>query len=253
MTDLWYYGEGGQQRGPIPLSDLLPLLSRTADPRHVLVWRTGFDSWKRVEDVQEIAQQLFPPPPLRPTAVVREPAVAAEDAAEFKDVKPELWGIGGWLGLVALGQVLGILRLIASVGMYIQSITDDVWKRFPIAIWGEMAMNALLIGLCISTTVLLFKHSRRFPAFFIAQMICAALLPILHILWVCITFSISLDRPMSDFFKVDARQAGQMLQADVRHRRARDQCAHRANLAARARVRTPPPPSPPQVAFPRRN
>jgi hypothetical protein len=215
MTDLWYYAEGGQQRGPMPLSDLIPLLSRIADPRYVMVWRHGFDDWKPVEEVREIAQQLFRPPPLKPGSAsikaIRQPVVAEEDAAAFKDVKPALSGIAGWLGLLAFGQVIGILRLIASVGQYTQSISDDIWKRFPTAIWGEMAMNAALIGLCIYTSVLFFKHSRKFPSFFIIQMICAIMLPIMDLIWVASIFSVSLNRPISEFLTIEPKDGGQVI------------------------------------------
>jgi hypothetical protein len=152
---------------------------------------------------------------LRPTppggSVIREPTVATEDAAAFKDVKPEPHGIGGWLGLVAFGQVAGILRVIVNVGQYVQSISDDIWKRFPIAIWGEMVMNAALICLCIYTATLLFRHSRRFPSFFIAEMLCGVFLPIVDLLWVASNFSISLNRPMSEFFTIEPREVSQMI------------------------------------------
>jgi hypothetical protein len=112
MTDLWYYAEGGEPRGPLSLNELVPLLARVADPRRVMIWHHGFDDWKAVEDVREVALQLVrPPPPLRPTPppvppIVRKPAVDAADAAAFRNVKPELTGINGWLGLLAFGQVV---------------------------------------------------------------------------------------------------------------------------------------------------
>ncbi len=109
MTDLWYYAEGEKTRGPLSLSELLPLLSRIPDLRRVMIWRHGFDEWKAVEDVREVAQQLFRPPPLRrlppPVSSVAGASAARvvepEKAAGFKNVKPELTGIGGWLGLLA--------------------------------------------------------------------------------------------------------------------------------------------------------
>jgi hypothetical protein len=218
MTDLWYYAEGGQQRGPLSLAELIPLLARISDPRNVLLWRHGFDDWRPVIEVSEVAQQLFRPPPLRPSAppipptppVIREPSVAVEDAAEFKDVQPPLKGIGGWLAFVAFGQVVGILRLIVSVGQYVQSVSDDVWKRFPTAIWGEIVMNIALIGFCIYTASLLFSHSRRFPKFFIAELVIAIILPIIDLFWVAGIFSVSLNRPMSEFMKLEPQDVGQI-------------------------------------------
>jgi len=212
MADSWFYAEEGQKRGPVLLSELLPLLARTADWQRVLVWREGLESWKPVAEVREIAERLLGPRPLDPApppvGAVREPAVLAEDAAAFKDVQPEMTGISGWLALLAFGQVMGILRLIFNVGQYVQSITDEVWTHFPTIIWTEVLLNAALIGLVIWTTVLLFTHSHRFPAFFIVQMICAVLLPLVDLLCVASFFSAALNRPFSDFFVIGAEQIG---------------------------------------------
>jgi hypothetical protein len=212
MADLWFYAEGGQQRGPVPISELLPLLAGIADSRRVLVWREGLESWKPVEEVREIAEQLLRAQPLDsappPVAVSREAAVLAEDAAAFRDVQSEMTGISGWLALLAFGQVMGILRLIFNVVQYVQSISVEVWTYFPTVIWTEVLLNAALIGLVIWTTVLLFRHSHRFPAFFIVQMICAVLLPLADVLCVASFFSAALNRPFSDFFVIGAQQIG---------------------------------------------
>jgi hypothetical protein len=213
MTDLWYYADGGQQRGPISISELLTLLARIADPRRVMVRRHGFEDWKPVEEVHQIAQQLLQSPPQEPAsppaAAVREPAVLAEDATALKDVRREMTGISGWLALLAFGQVMGILRLIFNVGQYVQSIDDKVWTYFPTVIWSEMLVNAAMIGFAIWTTVHLFRHSHRFPAFFIVQMICAVLMPLVDLLCVASFFSAALNRPFNDFFIVEPRQVGQ--------------------------------------------
>jgi len=118
-------------------------------------------------------------------------------------------GISGWLALLAFGQVMGILRLIFNVGQYVQSIDDKVWTYFPTVIWSEMLVNAAMIGFAIWTTVHLFRHSHRFPAFFIVQMICAVLMPLVDLLCVASFFSAALNRPFSDFFIIEPRQVGQ--------------------------------------------
>jgi hypothetical protein len=65
MTELWYYAEGEETRGPLSIAELVPVLARIADPRRMMIWRHGFDDWKAVENVREIAQQVFRPPPLK--------------------------------------------------------------------------------------------------------------------------------------------------------------------------------------------
>lgn len=215
MADLWFYAEAGQKRGPMPISELLPLLARIADLQRVLVWREGLESWKPVAEVREIAEQLLrpqpPDPAPAPVDAIRGPAVVAEDAAAFKDVQPEMTGISGWLALLAFGQVMGILCLVFNVGQYVQSISDQVWTYFPTVIWSEMLINAAMIGLAIWTAVLLFRHSHRFPAFFIVQMICAVLMPLVDLLCVAAFFSAALSRPFSEFFIIEPRQVGQTI------------------------------------------
>ena len=113
MRDLWYYAEGQTTCGPLSIDELIPLLIRISDPRRIMIWRHGFDDWKPVEEVREVAQQVFRPPPLKPgpppipasAPLVREPVVDAEDAAHFKDVKPELTGLGGWPALIGFGSL----------------------------------------------------------------------------------------------------------------------------------------------------
>jgi hypothetical protein len=212
MADSWYYADGGQQRGPMTIAELLALLARIADPRRVMIRREDVEAWRPVEEVQEIAEQLFRPPlhPV-PDAPIREPAVLAEGAAAFTDVQPEMTGISGWLALLAFGQVMGIMRLVYSVGQYVQSIDDKVWTYFPTVIWSEILINAAMIGFAIWTTVLLFRRSHRFPSFFIVQMICALLLPLVDLLCVASFFSAALNRPFGDFFIIESRQIGQII------------------------------------------
>ncbi|WP_245444624.1 DUF4339 domain-containing protein [Bradyrhizobium sp. Y36] len=92
MADLWFYAEGLQKRGPMPVSELLPLLARIADWQRVLVWREGLESWKPVAEVREIAEQLLrpqPPDPAPPAIdTVREPAVPAKTLRPSRTSSP---------------------------------------------------------------------------------------------------------------------------------------------------------------------
>lgn len=216
MTHFWYYGDGGQARGPVPDAELIPLLARSADPRRVMIWRDGFDDWKAAEDVHEVAQQLYPPPrsgsELSPA--VREPAVSISEAAEFKSVKPELTGIGGWLALVAFGQVVGIPRLVVSLGQYYTTtINAELWRQFPATLWGEAVLNAAMLGLLVYTTMLLFQRSRHFPSFFIGEMIFAIVMPLVDLVWIAWSFALATGRPISEFLTIEPREGMQMMAA----------------------------------------
>jgi hypothetical protein len=181
MTHYWYYGEGGQARGPLSHAELIPLLAGIADPRRVMIWRDGFEDWKAVEDVHEVAQQLFPPPllgsaPPPPPPAVCEPIVDAGDAAEFKNVKPELTGIGGWR---------------------------------------SGSLNSGMVGLAVCTTVLLIRHSRHFPSAFIWQTIYAIMMPLVNLVWLASIFALATDKPISEFLTLDAKEGVQMFAAVI--------------------------------------
>jgi hypothetical protein len=137
--------------------------------------------------------------------------VADEGTTEFRDGEPEPSGIGGWLGLLALGQVIGILRLVLAVGQNLRAIGSDIGARFPLALWGELVMQVAFICLAICTAWLLFNHSRRFPGFFIAQMVCAIFFPVVDLLWVAAVFSASLDRPISAFLAIQPLEGGRII------------------------------------------
>ena len=213
MLAVWYYTEGGERRGPLPLAELVPLLAQIADLQQVKLWRHGFDDWKPVGEVREVVQRLSQ----LPSVSARDPIVAIDGTTEldgtteFNSTGPEPSGISGWLGLLAFGQVMGILRLIVAVGQYFQTTRGDIWERFPIALWGEVVMNAAFICLWIYTAWLLFNHSRRFPGFFIAQMVCAIFFPLVDLLWVAAIFSVSLDRPMSAFLTIEPVEGARMI------------------------------------------
>jgi hypothetical protein len=121
--------------------------------------------------------------------------------------QPELSGIGGWLMLLAVGQVLGLLQSIIVFSQNLQSQHDGLWTQFPATLQGETALMAAFVCLVTYTTFLLFAHSRHLPKIFIAQLICAILLPIADAIWI----AISLNRPISVLFTIDASLGGQIV------------------------------------------
>lgn len=222
MTDLWYYAEGEETRGPLSIDELIPLLVRISDPRRIMIWRHGFDDWKPVEEVREVAQQVFRPPPLKPgpppippalAPLVRGPVVDAEDAAHFKDVKPELTGLGGWLALIGFGQFAGILRFLVSIGEYYSKMDGQLFAKFPITMWGEAVMNGALIWLFVYTTVLFFRRSSNFPRFFIFQFVATICMPIVALLWAAFTIALATGRPFVDLLSIDPKDGGQLIAA----------------------------------------
>ena len=220
MAELWYYAEGVETRGPLSTGELIPMLGRIADPRRVMIWRQGFEDWKPVEDVLEIAQQVIrsapvrgEPPSLSP--VTGEPAVDAPDTKAVKNLKPKLTGLGGWLAIVVIGQIVGILRLLSAMAQYFATLDHQVLAEFPAIIWGEAALNAAVLCLAIYTTILLLRRSRPFPRFFTLQMIAIILMPFLDHLWAASMIWLWTGDPVSQLLTLDESETRQLIQAVV--------------------------------------
>jgi hypothetical protein len=118
---------------------------------------------------------------------------------------PEPRGIRGWLIVVAIGQVLGPLRLLLTLAFY-YSVKEniDVFRQYPLAGYGELVLHALMVVLVIWTASLFFRESRYFPRFFIVELIAIAAYPIVDAAWVALAFSIQLGAPMSDYFEFES-------------------------------------------------
>jgi hypothetical protein len=223
MTDQWYYAEGDQSRGPVSLAQLVALLAKIPDPRRVMIWRHGFENWKPMEDVREIAERVFRPPPL-PTSqapmlpappplapVIREPvAIDTDDSEYFKKKSTTPLPFGGWLYLLGLGQIMGILRFISGMKDYYGGLDQDLVNKFPAALYGEVLMNVFVFILAIFTTCLFFRKSHRFRRFLGYQYALVILIPLIGSLWVGITLGMYTGRPMTEFITFDAKDAAQI-------------------------------------------
>jgi Protein of unknown function (DUF2569)/GYF domain 2 len=226
MSELWYYAEDGESRGPLSLADLVGNLSQASDPEKVLVWRKGFDNWKPVSAVSEVAGQMTRPPPLRPTpppvvspaeppSKIHEPVVSDDDAGPSKDFKPPLSGIAGWLILIAIGQVVGVIKLLVSLTQYYGDADPKLFQQFPATLWGEAALNTGLVALMIYTAVLFFRKSSKFPRFFIYEWMVVIFMPLLNTVWVALTLSLYAGRPFAEFAKLDPQTVGQSIAAMI--------------------------------------
>ena len=156
-----------------------------------------------------------PPPPmarLEPTLaqpfVTDDPTPVRPSSAR----DPKLTGIGGWLIPVAIGQIFAPLMLIATLAQYYSSMDYSLLQRFPVAFLGEAALNVFLFGISVYAAALFFRHSRRFPTFFIIQMMASFLMLPVNALWVAVTLSLYTGQPTKDFFTgFDGKEIGQAI------------------------------------------
>src|ERR1700694_1544786 len=207
MADRRYYAVAGEPKGPVPFEQLIEALSKFPDAGKIPVWRHGFEKWKPVDHVQEIAAKLSPPAPLSKSSILdaapiaSEPAISEAEAGQVKDANLPA-GLGGWLIVIGIGQVLGSLRLIGTIGGYVEKLNTEALKRFPVVFWGEAAMYFGLLIFVLSTTSLFFGRSRKFPAFFIWQFVLVILLPFIDAAWAAFSLAAYTGRGPNEFFSL---------------------------------------------------
>lgn len=89
-------------------------------------------------------------------------------------------GLGGWLLLVGLGQVFGILVTIDASRRAYTWMDAELFDLHPIMVYGDAVTFVGLFTLIVCTTILFLRRSAHFPLFFILQWLALALLPPLN-------------------------------------------------------------------------
>jgi hypothetical protein len=141
----------------------------------------------------------------RPLAVQEQPAASMEPR-----------GIGGWLLLVAFGQVVGPLRLLVALGQtYFDPDAQKGFEQFPLATYGELASLLTLMLFSIPTAVLFFRKSRYFPRFFICELVAAFVVPALSVVWSALTLSAQLGGSVGEFLMLEPQEIAQFVWAVV--------------------------------------
>jgi hypothetical protein len=128
--------------------------------------------------------------------------------------KPELVGIGGWLILVAIGQVLGPIGTLVSIGnYYLHEVDTPMFDILPLIVYGTIALSAAYLAYSVFTTIMFFRHSRLFPRLYILQWILMAAMPLVDVAWVAITASVYTGESLTDFLTIDVEHVGQVVAA----------------------------------------
>jgi hypothetical protein len=126
-----------------------------------------------------------------------EPASFVPDAPAASERK--LTGIGGWLILVALAQIFGPLKLLATAAPYYATMDGSLLQKFPVTFIGEAMINAFLIVFFIYVTITFFRRSKQFPRLFIIQSIVTVLILPMSVAWVTLTFMLYTGLPFEAF------------------------------------------------------
>jgi len=104
-------------------------------------------------------------------------------------------GIGGWLLLLALGQIAGPMKFFASVIQYYGTLDGALFQKFPITLIGEALLNLVVGAVYLITAVLFFRSSKRFPRFFVYAVVATvAVLPV-SVGWVALGIGFESGQP----------------------------------------------------------
>jgi hypothetical protein len=113
-----------------------------------------------------------------------------------KDNRSDLVGIGGWLILVAIGQILGPLVFLVRLSNYYSKLDSYLWTKFPATFYGEAALNAFIVVIAVYTAYLFFTKSRLFPKYFVYESVAAMLLLPIDVISTSVTLSAYTAQPI---------------------------------------------------------
>jgi hypothetical protein len=108
--------------------------------------------------------------------------------ADKEAKEEELFGIGGWLIVLAVGQVVGPLSFLGSVVRNYSELADY-----------EAVMNIAVLIIMLSTTILFFRQSRLFPRFFLMTWAAVILLYPLDVILTAAVLSVTTGQPFGSF------------------------------------------------------
>ena len=162
----WYYvDENRRTVGPLPREHLLSLLREMARPGDVFVWQAGFETWKKVSQVEE----LLPPPPAIPPALptrTLQPVLPLSTDQSSRDAtttiatraNEALRAIGGVL--LAGGIGIGFVTLLMML------LYGATWASEHLLRYVSLAAQwAIVICIVILAPLAVFRRTRIISAF----------------------------------------------------------------------------------------
>lgn len=139
---MWYYSTtGDEQRGPVPLEELVGLLRAGQVTDQSLIWREGMDGWKAAGEVVEVQQVLaqaraMPGAAVSPAAGAPVVTIPQQNAMALTSMV---------LGILSL--VLGTLIVTAIPGVICGHIARRQIRESQYPQGGDgMAIAGLILG-----------------------------------------------------------------------------------------------------------
>lgn len=100
-------------------------------------------------------------------------------------------GIGGWLILLAVGEILAPLQAFTGMIMEYSGLPDGAIARLPVAFAGDLLIRIAMLGLFVWSAWLFFTKRAEFPRIFIIATVAAFVSPIVLGIWVTLTSGVN--------------------------------------------------------------
>jgi hypothetical protein len=147
----WHYVEGTKTVRPLDLKEIQAVLSKSSDPRNLLVWKAEFKSWMRAEDVPQLAELIFTPPPV-PQSVPMARAPYEQTVTKFAAPKL-LHAYFDFAGRLNRGQYVAILATSYVPSLAIIFSTEAaVHRAGTIAELGALVLFIVLFWVLFAAT-----------------------------------------------------------------------------------------------------
>jgi ABC-type multidrug transport system permease subunit len=105
-----------------------------------------------------------------------------------------LRGLGGWLSLLVIGQVAGLLRLLKAAADDIAALgSRHVLAMGKSAIYFELALNLIMLMLIVTTTVMMFQKRRLFPTVWKLQATTNLILSLIGVIVIAVLLNMKLE------------------------------------------------------------
>ncbi|MCH7225608.1 GYF domain-containing protein [Haloferula sp. A504] len=125
----WYYGENGEQRGPVEEHELREMIAAGKVGGDTIIWREGMDNWQKLSEVPEWSGQIVgSPSPAQPVSPYQSPAAG---------------GVGPYP--VAPNNGNAIASLICGITSILMLFTCflGIIAAIPAAICGHLALKQI--------------------------------------------------------------------------------------------------------------